>query len=249
VALEVDVSQQRTKANRMIDELGVWHLTRVSMLESVDANALREFSRLLRLREFKRGETVYVVSGSRDEHLERIYFLLKGSVKLCCVDDESSKELLLVLIKPHEPFGLLDSVANEKTDLRAVAMTASLVAYVPRPAFDRIIENSGACTRLVKLIGERSVQVVARFEDLAFQSVPVRLARILLRLARDFPRQRECGTSIDVPLTQQEIANLIGARREVVSTHLTRLKQEGTLAFHTDAICIHDYAALQALSQ
>ena len=112
-----------------------------------------------------------------------------------------------------------------------------------------MIHDTEACSRLVKLIGERSVEVVARFEDLAFQSVLARLARVLLRLATEFPKQQACGACIDVPLTQQELANLIGARREVVSTHLSRLKTEGTLAFHKGMVCIHDHAALEGLAK
>lgn len=234
---------------QILADFGVWHLRRIDLLKAVNGEALNRSMRLLQLREFRRGETIYVISGNRDEHLQRMYFLLKGRVKLSSVDDASGKELLLLLIKPGEPFGLLNAVGNEKTDLRAVAMQASLVAYVPREDFDKLIHETDACSRLVKLIGERSVEVVSRFEDLAFQSVLARLARVLLRLAHEFPNQRTCGMCIDVPLTQQEVANLIGARREVVSTHLSRLKRDGIVAFHKECICIHDHDALEKLAE
>jgi CRP/FNR family transcriptional regulator len=61
--------------------------------------------------------------------------------------------------------------------------------------------------------------------------------------------QRSCGVCIDVPLTQQDVANLIGARREVVSTHLSRLKRDGVIAFHKECICIHDRDALVKLAE
>jgi CRP/FNR family transcriptional regulator len=230
-------------------DFGVWHLRRVDLLKSVDGGVLNQLTRLLQLREFKRGETIYVISGSREEHLQRMYFLLKGRVKISSVDDATGKELLLLLIKQGEPFGLLNAVGNENTDLRATAMQASLVAYIPRADFDRLIDHAAVCSRLVKIIGERAVEVVARFEDLAFRSVPTRLARVLLRLAHEYPRKRSCGTCIDVPLRQQDIANLIGARREVVSTHLSRLKRDGVVAFHKECICIHDHDALAKLAE
>ena len=231
-----------------LKDFGLWHLRRVDLLKSVDGEALNRFTRLLQLREFKRGEIIYVISGSRDEHLERMYFLIKGRVKISSVDDASGKELLLMLIKQGEPFGLLNSVGNEKTELRATALQASLVGYVPRDDFDKLIKQAGVCSRLVKLIGERTVEVVARFEDLAFRTVLARLARVLLRLAHEFPVQRTCGTCIDVPLTQRDVSNLIGARREVVNTHLSRLKSEGVIAFHKECICIHDHDALSKLA-
>jgi CRP/FNR family cyclic AMP-dependent transcriptional regulator len=229
-------------------DVGIWHLRRIDILKTVDVEVLKQLTRLLQLGEFKRGETIYVISGSREEHLHRMYFLLKGRVKISSVDDASGKELLLLLIKQGEPFGLLNAVGNEKTDLRATAMQASLVAYVARDEFDKVVHQADACSRLVKLIGERSVEVVARFEDLAFRSVLARLARVLLRLAREFPQQQPCGECIDVPLTQQDVANLIGARREVVSTHLSALKREGMIEFHKNCICIHDRVALAKIA-
>jgi CRP/FNR family transcriptional regulator, cyclic AMP receptor protein len=244
----VEERRGTTPTPQLLADYGLWHLRHVDLLKTVDREALNGLTRLLQLREFKRGEVIYVISGSRDEHLKRVYFLLKGRVKLSSVDETSDKELLLLLIKQGEPFGLLDAVGNETTDLRATAMQASLVAYVPRDDFDTLIDHGGVCAKLVKLIGERAVEVVSRFEDLAFRSVPARLARVLLHLATDFPQQRSCGVSIDVPLTQQEIANLIGARREVVSTHLSRLKRDGVLAFHASHICIHDPDALAKLA-
>lgn len=234
---------------RTLADFGLWHLRRVDLLKSVDRDVLNRLTRLVQLREFKRGEVIYVISGSRDEHLKRMYFLLKGRVKLGSVDDASGKELLLLIIKQGEPFGLLNTVGNETTDLKATAMQTSLVAYIPRDDFDTMIDQAGACSRLVKLIGERSVEVVARYEDMAFRSVLARLAKVLLRLAKEFPQQRSCGACIDIPLTQQEIANLIGARREVVSTHLSRLKREGVLAFHAKYICVHNHDALAMLGE
>ena len=229
-------------------DFGLWHLRRVDLLKSVDGEALKRFTRLLQLREFKRGEVIYVISGSRDEHLSRMYFLLKGRVKISSIDDATGKELLLQLIKQGEPFGLLNSVGNDNTELRATALQPSLAAYVPREDFDKLIDKAGSCSRLVKLIGERSVEVAARFEDLAFRGVLARMARVLLRLAHEFPMKRTCGMGIDVPLTQKDVANLVGARREVVSMHFSRLKREGVVAIHREIICIHDHEALGKLA-
>lgn len=245
------MEQQRgsAPAAQTIRDFGVWHLRRVDLFRSVDGAVLNRLTRLLQLREFRRGETIYIISGSRDEHLDRMYFLLKGRVKISSVDDVTSKELLLFFVKQGEPFGFLDSVVNENTDLHATALQASLVAYVPRADFDRVVDQSSVCSRLTKLIGERAVEVVARFEDLAFRDVPTRLAKVLLRLAHEFPAKRSCGVCIDIPLRQQDVANLIAARREVVSTHLTRLKRDGVIAFHNQCICIHDMEALAKLSE
>ena len=80
-------------APQLLADYGLWHLRHVDLLKSVDREKLNGLTRLLQLREFKRGEVIYVISGSRDEYLQRVYFLLKGRVKLSSIDDASGKEL------------------------------------------------------------------------------------------------------------------------------------------------------------
>ena len=58
---------------------------------------------------------------------------------------------------------------------------------------------------------------------------PGRLANLLLRLANDFGSESERGTVIDLSLTQQDLAKMIGATRETVSHCLARLLEFGAV--------------------
>jgi len=57
------------------------------------------------------------------------------------------------------------------------------------------------------------------------------------------------GHEVDVPLTQQELAELVGASRPVVSSELNELRREGLLDYARGHICVIDLKALNALSQ
>lgn len=230
-------------------EIGTWRLRHIEMFQLAASSVLERLSRLLHVREYSRGETIYLVSGHGAQALGRVYFVFTGSAKISSIDAATGKELILMLVKAGEPFGLLNRVINEQTDLRATAAQHSLVGFVARTDFDDLVAEAGAGARLRKVIDKRVFELVSRLEDLVFRSVKARLANLLLRLACDFPKERDCGTCIDFPLTQQDIANLVGARREVVSTHLTEFRRSGVVVLHEKHYCVHDRDALAKMVQ
>ena len=72
-------------------------------------------------------------------------------------------------------------------------------------------------------------QAQGQLEDLLFKSIPVRLAELLAALADRFGRRTEQGCRIEAPLTQQTLADLIGASRQHVSGALARLAARGLI--------------------
>ena len=83
-----------------------------------------------------------------------------------------------------------------------------------------------------------------RLEELSVGTVPARTARILLRLSREFPAPLACGTKVNVLFTQQDIAHMIGATREVTSSTLNEFRRQGWLGVHNRYLCVHDPAGL-----
>jgi len=72
---------------------------------------------------------------------------------------------------------------------------------------------------------------------------PGRLANLLVRLSGDFGKEGERGTEIDLNLTQQDLAKMIGATRETVSHCLARLLEYGAVKRRRSPIVV-DVAAL-----
>jgi len=99
----------------------------------------------------------------------------------------------------------------------------------PRAVFARLLEARPTLVLAVtKQIGGRLRRIENRVEHLAFRSVRSRLAQILLELAEDFgQRESVAGVRIDVPLTQGELATLVGSVRQTVNMALREFEQEG----------------------
>jgi CRP/FNR family transcriptional regulator len=85
-------------------------------------------------------------------------------------------------------------------------------------------------------------------EESLFLDLATRLARVLLRLARDFGKETPTGIRIDRPITQQELADMVGATRPRVSEHLQRLRRQQIIGPDSRGIEILKADALKRLA-
>lgn len=220
----------------------LWYLRKVNLLEDVDQKELERVARLLLLKEIPRGEVLLL----GDEGADRVFFLFKGKVGISRIDPATGKEIMLYLVRPGEPFGEL-ATSGRSSESVARVLGKSLVGYVRKRDFLRLAKRSNVHPRLDKLLESRLIKVENRLEELAFCDVPTRLARLLLRLTRDFPG--ECpegiGSLMALNLTQQEIGNLIAASREITSLTLNEFRRDGWVVRHGRRLCIHDARALK----
>jgi CRP/FNR family transcriptional regulator len=89
----------------------------------------------------------------------------------------------------------------------------------------------------------------ALIEDLMNDSVDLRLYRTLLEYAREFGRSEEGATVIDVPLTHQRIADMIGSNRVTVTRKLQELQSAGIIETRRNStIALLKHAALERMA-
>lgn len=221
----------------------LWYLKNFNIFENFSQADLQHVVKNLKVEEFKKGQTILLPG----KEIRRIYFLMKGKVKLSQSAD-TNREIILAILQQGELFGLLAPQIKEYSNPRVVAMEKCLVGYISEQDFNALLKKyPDFCFGMNQYIGERLIKVENRLEELVYHDIPLRLARTLIRLAGEFPRKKECGIQIDLKLNQQEIANLIGATRESTNTTLNRFKRYGWIDFHDRYICMHDQNALQKL--
>ena len=74
-------------------------------------------------------------------------------------------------------------------------------------------------------------------EEIALFDLPVRLARVLLKLAEDYGRPSAAGTRIDLKLSQRDLSNLVAASRESVNKQLRAWRENGWSIWRTASSC------------
>ena len=195
-------------------------------------------------RRYAAGDVVYMVGD--DAHT--IYFLRDGLVKLTALSLDG-REIILDIQKPGGIFGLFCLCGAPRGET-AIAMEPSEVVPISLvELFERLRENPDVLTSFLATVCQRLSQAYDTIQELSFENLPVRLARMLLRLAEEIGRETEHGTELEHYLTQEELAQLLSARREVVSTALSRMREAGLVDYSRKGKLTINREALEAFAR
>jgi CRP/FNR family transcriptional regulator len=166
---------------------------------------------------------------SFDELGGGLHLLVDGRLKTLRFN-EDGKVLILDILKAGDVFGEMALVVTDAAPIYAQALEAAVVETVPRFAVEEAMRNRPALAlEIARVVGQRRNSLERRLESQVFQSVPQRLRELLLDLAERFGKERAEGTLIDIPLSQQDLGNLIGGSREIVSLTLSELRRRGVV--------------------
>lgn len=213
-----------------------WQLRQFSIFDHLDPASFESVTRVLHVKEFRKRDPIFLPCDAP----RNVYFLLSGRVKVTRTDPLTGREVILFIIRPGELFGLLSRMGEPRANTSAVALQRSHVGYIRGTDFDRLMASPGFALEINRLVGERLVRVATRLDELVFRDVHSRLSRLLLRLADEFPGSRNGSRAIDVTLTQQDLADLIGSTRESANIALNDFRRQGLIDLNRRTIVIRD---------
>lgn len=217
-----------------------WHVRRCSLFEQLDAVQLGRLERQSRVRNFPRGNSIYLPSDSSG----CIYLLAEGRVRLSSTTPDG-KLVILGFIESGEVFGELALVDDGHREERADAMTKTTVVMLTGDSMQQLMNQSAQLTlKVTKLIGLRRRRVERRLKNLLFRSNRDRLAMLLVDLLDQYGQPDPDGELIGIKLSQQDLASLIGATRESVTHLLGDMQRAGIVLCSRQKIVVRDYQRL-----
>ncbi|MBE9040932.1 global nitrogen regulator NtcA [Oscillatoriales cyanobacterium LEGE 11467] len=187
---------------------------------------------------FDRGKTIFFPG----DPAERVYFLLKGAVKLSRVY-EAGEEITVALLRENSVFGVLSLITGHRSDrfYHAVAFTPVELLSVPIEQVEKALkEDPDLSMLMLQGLSSRILQTEMMIETLAHRDMGSRLVSFLLILCRDFGIPSADGITIDLKLSHQAIAEAIGSTRVTVTRLLGDLRQEKMISIHKKKITVHN---------
>ena len=219
-------------------------LQHCSLFVGMAPNELQRDCPTATIRSFHHGSTIY----SQGERCRDLYCVLSGQVKLARVSREGG-EFTTGLRTTGELFsptlGGFDLINAQET---ATAKGTVTIWCVPSAEFRNLMLHQPIlCLRVVETLARRQQQMERRLECFAFKRTEARLAETLRELSGGFESRCEHGFGQHIRLTQQELADLVGASRPVVSTILNRLREKGVLGYNREYVCVRGIEAIEDL--
>lgn len=203
-------------------ERRLWYIKNAALFSWLQEDELQRLAGRSDMVACKKNTTLYFAH----EQSDSIYLVKQGRVKLTRTSAEG-REVILDILGPGEIFGELAIIGEEVRTHSATAVDDALVCIISRPDFEELLRrHPDMALRVLKLVGLRRRELEMRLEDLIFQPVANRLVLTLLWQAGRHGSQEADG-SISLPLTQKDLANLVGASREAVAEQIAAFKQAG----------------------
>ena len=189
----------------------------------------------LPVRQLRPGQHLYLMGNPA----RSVYLVQSGLIKTSAISP-AGEELTLRMYKAGDILGELCLCGGGRRE-EAVALEPSTVTEIPLPALlEQVQRDPAAAVELASLACERLAEAYEQIESLSWDTVLDRLVRALLRLADELGEPSDAGTRLAHYIRQEELARLVGARREVVSGLLNRLRASGHISYSPrGAITVH----------
>lgn len=201
-------------------------------LEAAEQEALLA---LARRRLYGRHESVFEAG----EPPREVFILLRGQVKVFKAL-ASGKEVILWFCRPGELFGLADMVAGGRRRVHARSCMDSELLIIGEEAFRRFLQgHPNAAVRFVDLLSGRMRLLIDVLGGLVEEDVTQRVISLLARLSVHYGRPADDGLHLDIALTHQDIADMVGTSRQSVTTALCELKRRQVLSTPRRRIVVH----------
>ena len=216
------------------------YLSNIHVFRDLTPNELAEMDRQLTMSTCRRGKIFYMPEDSG----EVLFLLKKGRVQLYRIAP-NGKKLVVVTLGPGTIFGEMSLVGQGMHNTFAEAVEECILCVMSRSDVERLIrEKPEVAFRFVEAMGSRLKQLESRLEDIAFKSIPARLASLLLHL------DEEQGSKHAVTgYTHQDFSEMLGTYRETVTQTLNEFKVDGMIDIGRKKVILIDLEQLEVLAE
>jgi CRP-like cAMP-binding protein len=225
---------------------GCWYVQDSRMLKNLDERTVEQMAQRSTMATFEAGEFLHQAG----DPMGAVSFLSEGRAKVYRMSADG-KQQTIVLLGPGDAFGEIGIVDPSGQDLYVEALEHVVICRTTREQFLQISSRDPElAVRLAEAMGEKLQTAREQIADFAFRDIQGRVAHMLLTfLERE--RRLSGDDSLDriVPgLTHRELAELIGTRRESVTTALNSFERDDLIRVDGREIVMVDVEALREIA-
>jgi CRP/FNR family transcriptional regulator/CRP/FNR family cyclic AMP-dependent transcriptional regulator len=217
-------------------------LQRVPFLAALPHEDIDWLSERVRRRSYARGDIIF----QKDDPGESLFIVESGSVAIH-VPSVDGADLTLARVGPGEFFGDMALLDGSPRSASASAVSDAVLLVLERKDFTGLIaRRPEAALSILAVMTQRLRGSDEMISDLRFLDAGGRLARRLLDLVSEHGVRRPDGILLNMRLTQEELATMIGVTRESVNRNLSDFRRRGLVRNEGRKIVIRDPAGLRS---
>lgn len=222
----------------------MFDIRNVPIFNTLDPDDAKEINPYLLHARFGKKETIF----SEGDPSEWLYIVKNGKVKITKLSHEG-KEIILEIISPMDFFGGVAVMRGFPYPANAVAMEETEVMKISRKNLLNIMDrfpNLMFC--MATNIGDRIKGSHEALKSIALEKVESRMASLLIKLADKAGEKTPEGLLINMKLTKQDLAEMVGTTVETSIRTMSKFSKAGILASKAGKIVIRDLEKLRSLA-
>ncbi|MBA2176615.1 Crp/Fnr family transcriptional regulator [Halobacillus locisalis] len=200
-------------------------LSEISLFDELSNEELKTLDQMSHMSPVKKGTVIL----SPEHPMEALFLLKKGQVRLYRMNEEG-KQFTMDILVDGNVFGETSTVTLTDDHMYVEAMTDTYLCTLSHQDFEAFLEkNPKIALKLIDILSSRLKDFYSLSEKIALSDVRQRLLYLLLMLSEKTGKRKKNWQTIEMKLTHQDLANMIGATRETTSSVMSQLKKEGFL--------------------
>ena len=220
-------------------------VTPLDFLAQLSGAQKDNLNRIGKKRVFAKNDFVFK-AGQNDQN---VYVLNRGRVKLFGSSPEG-RDVLLWFSLAGEIFGLAECLQEKSRQIYARAAEPCEVLCIAHAPFKQWLATQPEIAfSLMKILAVRMRELGQRFLSLANGNIQMEIAQLVIRLGLTYGRLAGHHVHLGIPLTEQDIADMVGSSRQGVSTCLAKMKREGTIDIVKHFLIIKKQEALHKMAK
>jgi CRP/FNR family transcriptional regulator, cyclic AMP receptor protein len=210
-------------------------ISRLPFFDGLEADEVSDLAGRLKRRTYRNGETIF----HKDDAGTTMYVINEGTVKVS-VPSEVGNEMILSILGTGDFFGELSLFDGKPRSATVTSAGTTEVFVLHRDDFVDFVSNHPKVSlSIIKALSNRIRRTDNLVEDVVFLDIPARLAKKLLELSKSHGKKLATGgVEIELRLTQQDIANMLGTTRESVNRQLVAFQERGFISIDRQRITV-----------
>ena len=195
-------------------------LKELDLFQGLEREQFTNLCQCTRRKRLSKGHSLF----RQGETTSTIYLIKSGKLKLVQTAEDGD-EIILDVCGPGEVLGELSLYQEQNQHSSAIAMEDVCICCFSKLQFESLIkQDSSFALRIISYLGQKRYENSLRLGKEARQTVKERLLQLFYRLAEQYGQKTSTSTLIDLKITQQELADMIGSSRVMLIQALNELK-------------------------
>lgn len=230
----------------LLSEQTIQHLNKFHLFKGLDNKELENMLYQATVKTFDKGEIIFF----QYEPITHLYFVVVGQIRLYRIG-ENGQELTLQYVTKDDLLPHSGYTHIAKYPSYAEAIAPSKVITIPIKRFREITSNNDIiCKNINCMMEQQIIDLTNRLEEKVCRDIPNQILSLLLRLESTIGiKENSSWTRISIRLSNRELANMIGLRRETMSRYMNKIKNQGYINYSQEGHLMIKHEEIKQLLQ